>query len=249
MTIIVVRIDFADGLGRSETEMEKSYEFTIHRAECQEKENIMRSALRFVAPAVFTAAMILALSPLAFATDFEVEIENFAFVPHGTHINVGDTVSWRNRDGVTHTATSDDGVFNSGPLALDQRYSFVFISAGSYPYHCAFHLSMRDTIFVAPQTGVDENSVNTPRAFELAQNYPNPFNARTVIGYSLTQPAHVTVEVFNVLGQKVETLFDERQDAGTYQVTWDAAKQNSGVFFYRLTALDQTKTGRMTLLK
>jgi plastocyanin len=236
-------------MGQSDTEMENSYEFTIPRAECQEKENIMRKALWFFAPAAFTAAMIMALSPLAFATNFEVEIENFAFVPHGTHISVGDTVTWRNRDSVAHTATSDNGVFNSGSLGRDQTYSFVFTDAGSYPYHCAFHLSMRDTIFVAPQTGVDENSVNTPGAVELAQNYPNPFNARTVIGYSLPQPAHVTVEVFNVLGQKVETLFDERQDAGTHQVTWDASKQNSGVFFYRLSALNQTKTGRMTLLK
>ena len=62
-------------------------------------------------------------SPAAMATRYEVEIDNFAFVPHGQRIIVGDTITWTNRDAVPHTSTSDNGVWNSGNLVQNQSYS------------------------------------------------------------------------------------------------------------------------------
>jgi plastocyanin len=194
------------------------------------------------------AAIMLGFSP-ARATNFTVDIQNFAFVPAGRHIVAGDMITWTNRDGATHTATSDNGVWNSGNLSQGQSFSFTFNNAGTFPYHCAIHTFMKDTIFVSTQTGIGDNSPATPNDFELLPNYPNPFNNQTLIRYALPQPGHVTVDVYNLLGQKISSLADEDQAAGSHELTWSAPDQDSGIFFYRVTVDDQTKTGRMVLLK
>ncbi|HBQ60210.1 MAG TPA: hypothetical protein DD671_11470 [Balneolaceae bacterium] len=88
-----------------------------------------------------------------------------------------------------------------------------------------------------------------PKSFELKQNYPNPFNPTTNIGYSVPNTAHVTLEVFNVLGQKVATLVNERQNPGRFNVTWDASNVSSGVYLVRMTAGSYVNTNKMMLIK
>ncbi|HEX2868317.1 MAG TPA: choice-of-anchor Q domain-containing protein [Ignavibacteriales bacterium] len=73
-----------------------------------------------------------------------------------------------------------------------------------------------------------------PTQFNLSQNYPNPFNPSTVIAYDLPEDGRVTLEVFNLLGEKVVTLVDEMKAAGTYKTEWNALHQNSGIYIYRL---------------
>ncbi|MBI4546880.1 MAG: T9SS type A sorting domain-containing protein [Ignavibacteriae bacterium] len=75
---------------------------------------------------------------------------------------------------------------------------------------------------------------SAPTEFRLEQNYPNPFNPVTVISYSLIVNSVVTLKVFDVLGQEVATLVDEKKVPGEHTVTWDASNQPSGVYFYRL---------------
>jgi len=88
-----------------------------------------------------------------------------------------------------------------------------------------------------------------PASPSLSQCYPNPFNASTVIQYQLPQASEVTLEVYNVLGQKVVSLVDEKQEAGYKSVNWDASDVSSGLYFYKLTAGDFTETRRMMLVK
>ncbi|OGC96132.1 MAG: hypothetical protein A2W25_12560 [candidate division Zixibacteria bacterium RBG_16_53_22] len=197
---------------------------------------------------VFSSLVILMAMPSAMAVTWEVEIEDFAFVPGRLRINVGDAIEWRNRDDISHTATSDNGVFNSGLLARDQTFTFLFTEPGVYPYHCTPHPTMRDTITVVGPTGVGDLPV-APREFEIAQNYPNPFNASTTIGFSLPSDGRVTVEIFNLLGQRLVTLVDGEMSAGSHRMIWDAGELQSGVFFYRVGFDGQSRTGRMTLLK
>ena len=95
---------------------------------------------------------------------------------------------------------------------------------------------------------------NVPGAFRLYNNYPNPFNPTTVITFDLPAPSEVTLEVFNVLGQRVKTLIDQRQRAGHHRIEWNATDENghavaSGVYFYRLTAEGFTASKKMTLVK
>lgn len=88
-----------------------------------------------------------------------------------------------------------------------------------------------------------------PDVFALNQNYPNPFNPSTEIAFDLPTASHVELTVFNILGQKVETLVDSEREAGSYTVTWDASPYSSGVYFYRISAKDFTETKKMLMLK
>ena len=85
----------------------------------------------------------------------------------------------------------------------------------------------------------------TPTAFTLFQNYPNPFNAQTTIRYSLSASGPVTLTIYNLLGQKVATLFDGIQAAGEHAIVWDAGNQSSGVCYYLLQygKLNQVRKG------
>jgi hypothetical protein len=85
--------------------------------------------------------------------------------------------------------------------------------------------------------------------FELAQNYPNPFNPTTTIAYSVTMNDHVTLDVFNVVGEKVATLVNETQNAGTYSVTFDGSNLSSGIYLYRIENGGAVITKKMMLVK
>jgi hypothetical protein len=93
------------------------------------------------------------------------------------------------------------------------------------------------------------NARIVPVTFSLFQNYPNPFNPTTKIKFSLTSPEMVKLTVYNVLGQKVETLIDQRLVSGEYTVDFDGSKLASGVYFYRLQAGKFDETREMVLLK
>ncbi len=88
-----------------------------------------------------------------------------------------------------------------------------------------------------------------PTEFALDQNYPNPFNPVTQINFALPQASHVTIEIYNIVGQKVTTLVDAQMAAGYHSVSWNAANNASGVYFYRLTADSFVETKKMLLLK
>ena len=100
--------------------------------------------------------------------------------------------------------------------------------------------------FVLPLAGL--RSSRLPSGFGLGQNYPNPFNPGTVLPYQLATEGYVRLEVFNLLGQRVETLVDGVQAAGSYAVQWDARGVAAGVYLYRLTTGAGTATRRMVLL-
>ena len=85
--------------------------------------------------------------------------------------------------------------------------------------------------------------------YVLSQNYPNPFNPTTKIQFSVPSQSHVTLNVFNILGQKVATLVNGVKASGNYEVSFDAAKLSTGVYIYRLEAGNNTITKKMTLLK
>jgi len=97
-------------------------------------------------------------------------------------------------------------------------------------------------------------SLNLPTDFNLSQNYPNPFNASTQIRYTLPEAAHVKIEIFNVLGQRVKVLVDEFQTAGYKQILWDGRNEkgqgvSSGVYLYKISAGDYNEVLKMSLLK
>lgn len=103
---------------------------------------------------------------------------------------------------------------------------------------------------------IDQNlskSINSvglvPKNFSLGQNYPNPFNPTTNIEYGLPWSTHVTLDLYNSLGQLVRHLVDETQDAGYHQVKVDCRQISSGIYFYRFQAGEFTETKKLLLLK
>lgn len=99
------------------------------------------------------------------------------------------------------------------------------------------------------QTGVDEIQNQAPSQFTLEQNYPNPFNPTTIITYSVAHATHVTLKVYNPLGQELATLIDHIMPAGTHTVNWHAQNFPSGVYFYRITVDDHSKLNKMMLVR
>jgi len=89
----------------------------------------------------------------------------------------------------------------------------------------------------------------TPFQYELSRNYPNPFNPTTTINYTLAKSGQVTLEVFNMLGQKVKTLVNTKQDAGSYTVQFNAKDLASGIYLYRLQSEGFMQVHKMVLLK
>jgi len=102
----------------------------------------------------------------------------------------------------------------------------------------------------AGATGVDErNNAFLPGEFFLHQNFPNPFNPATVIRYDLPQPDSVVLEVFDMFGQKVQTLVNQQQRAGQYLISFDGRSLSSGVYVYKIKTTHFQQANKMLLLR
>jgi hypothetical protein len=99
------------------------------------------------------------------------------------------------------------------------------------------------------QTSINDKTNQTPNGFELLQNYPNPFNPSTKIDYSLSSPGLVKLEVYSVLGERIQSLVDQYQQTGKYTIEFNAKNFPSGCYFYKLTAGSNTITKKMLLMK
>ncbi|MCH7827526.1 MAG: T9SS type A sorting domain-containing protein [Bacteroidetes bacterium] len=100
-------------------------------------------------------------------------------------------------------------------------------------------------------TGIEDNKnrLTIPDNFSLSQNYPNPFNPSTRIRYTLSEVSFVTLKIYNILGKEVATLVNELKPSGTFEVTFNAHRLASGVYFYSLHAGNFVKTKKLILLK
>ncbi len=119
----------------------------------------------------------------------------------------------------------------------------------------AFILMVDNFRIDSTDDGVDNEEVeDIPQVNALAQNYPNPFNPETSIAFSMKEAGRVTVDVYNVKGQKVKTLVDEYRQAGNHSVVWNGRDENnskvaSGVYFYKMRNGKFSSTKKMILMK
>jgi endonuclease I len=111
---------------------------------------------------------------------------------------------------------------------------------------------MTDTVITftaqGPATGI-EGLLGNAKGYNLSQNYPNPFNPSTVIKYNLAESNHVTLKIYDVMGNQISTLVDEDKPAGVHSVEFNAEHLSSGVYFYQLRSGEFTDMKKLSLIK
>ena len=139
-----------------------------------------------------------------------------------------------------------------GSLQSTSRAAAVGINANSNNYLTddAFKLIKAGLDWIlAPATGVKETDSTQPESYSLSQNYPNPFNPTTDISFALAKPGHTNLTVYNSLGQAVATLVDERLEARSYKVTFNARNLPSGLYFSQIRSGEFSQVKKMTMMK
>jgi len=134
-----------------------------------------------------------------------------------------------------------------GTTTEPQEYSYFdnTVETGTYFYR----LKQIDFLGTYEYSDEIEVEVNGPLTFSLKQNYPNPFNPSTMIKYSIPETEVVKLSIYSVLGEEVAVLFDGMEEAGFYEISFNASSLPSGVYFYRLIAGNFVETKKMLLLK
>ncbi|MGB2867963.1 MAG: T9SS type A sorting domain-containing protein [Bacteroidota bacterium] len=160
-----------------------------------------------------------------------------------------DGVHWSDSTRVNPTAGTATGIWNFGISACLVNNDTVAIAwiDTSTGHDEIYYRTM--SIPTAPTVGVDPQSPQVPSQIALFQNYPNPFNPETRITYHLPTAGWLRLSVHDLLGREVAVLVNERKEAGSYTVPWNAATLANGVYFYTLQAGQFRESRRMILLK
>jgi hypothetical protein len=160
------------------------------------------------------------------------------------------TQSWTDYGGTSHTFQY---IHTDNMLDLDETYTEDGDHIGQ---RGALRLGKAIWYMLARIAGWDGNPTvinevsSTPVQFCLYQNYPNPFNPSTTIEFTLAEDGMTTLKIFDILGHEVITLVNEALKAGIlHQITFDASKLTSGLYFYRLNSSNQTQLKRLLLMK
>jgi hypothetical protein len=141
-------------------------------------------------------------------------------------------------------------VEGGGTTTEQQNYSFVDELNSSFKGKIQYRLKQIDfdgTFQYLTTVEIDVDLL--PKEFALFQNYPNPFNPETTIRYQLPKNQFVMLKVYDLLGGEVAALVNEIQDAGSYNIIFDASKIPSGVYFYSIQAGDFKQIKKMILMK
>jgi hypothetical protein len=124
-------------------------------------------------------------------------------------------------------------------------YADTKLQSGKYQYR----LKMVDNDGSFAYSSIESAEVAIPKDFAVSQNYPNPFNPSTKIDYQVPADAKVILEVYNIAGQKVSELVNQEQLAGYYSVDFGASKLSSGVYIYRVVAIDKASGNNFSAIK
>ncbi len=142
-------------------------------------------------------------------------------------------------------------VDGKGTKTTPSDYQFVDANAKELNTNLIkYRLQQIDFDGTSTNTGEVEAWLNTiPDKFYLGQNFPNPFNPSTRIQYQVSSIAPVTLKVYDILGNEVAILVNEKKSPGTYELTWNAVGLPSGIYFYKLVADNFSSIKRMILLR
>ncbi|MCX6162194.1 MAG: T9SS type A sorting domain-containing protein [Ignavibacteriae bacterium] len=150
---------------------------------------------------------------------------------------------------LTHTSaqTSNPAIFRfkyTAPATPGKDTLYATVARG---YSGNWNWAPNKILVIKTPTGVGNNT--TPVYYSLDQNFPNPFNPVTKISYDVASLSKVTLTVFDILGNKVATLVDKKQEAGSYTVDFSGTNLSSGMYLYKIEAGGFTAVKKMTLVK
>jgi hypothetical protein len=160
--------------------------------------------------------------------------------------------------GAVVSMLKDSAKIANKPWLVQAVWNYYFVkNASGHGVHnpdYTIKLLKQSILQATNQTSVEQVGNTIPAQYALNQNYPNPFNPSTEISFSLPQRQSVTLEVYDMLGKRVNTLLSGVKEAGNYRVTWyansgDGIKVPSGVYFYRLQAGNFSSVKKMVVLK
>jgi len=179
------------------------------------------------------------------------------FIPANINVTVGDTIKWT-RTGGSHTTTCDGSEGSTRPAGApawnapltsgNPTFTYVVTVAGLYHYVCEPHAPSMAGNINAAVSGIT-SLTELVSSYELSQNYPNPFNPVTNINFSIPSASNVSLSVYNVSGQEVASMVNERMSAGTYKVDWNAVNFTSGIYYYTIRTENFVQTRKMLLIK
>ncbi len=170
-------------------------------------------------------------------------------------------LQWNFSNEVTHfeLEISDDGEF-SNLLISEYEYknvSYIFQNLEDNKTYFWRLKGINDigesdwteirTFCYSTETEINKN--NLPILFSLKQNYPNPFNPTTQIEFQIAKPGLVLLEIYNISGQKIKTLINDKMNIGTHIITFDGAHLTSGIYFYKLKSQSFSKIKKCLLVK
>lgn len=139
-------------------------------------------------------------------------------------------------------------VQGNGTTTNINQYSFIdknIVKQGHYIYRLK-QIDLDGRYAYSPEASAD---VSKPNVYYLSQNYPNPFNPSTTIEFSIPERSHVSLKVYDVLGNEIATLVDGWMESTNHQVTFDGSKLASGIYYYTLMTGNFTSTKKLILLK
>ncbi|MBK9333366.1 MAG: T9SS type A sorting domain-containing protein [Ignavibacteria bacterium] len=191
------------------------------------------------------------------ATTINITSSNFVFTPANVSAVVGDTIKWTNLNG-SHTTTCNGQQGTARPngaapwdAPLDNNnltFSYVITVPGNYQYVCTPHSPDMSGIIIATLSSISQlNEIAI--GYELSQNYPNPFNPETAINFTISLSSDVKLDIYNIAGQNVASLVNQKLTPGAYKVRWNASNITSGVYFYTLRTENFSETKKMFLIK
>ena len=189
-----------------------------------------------------------------------VELTAFTANVAGTNVELEWTTATEvNNQGFDVERSNDNNTFEKigfvpgfGTTTEPKNYSYTDRSVSNGKYY--YRLKQIDFDGSFKYSDVVEAEVSLPTVFALEQNYPNPFNPSTSIRFSLPVDAQVTIGVYNLVGEKVAEIASGNLSAGSHNITFDASKLTSGIYFYRLDAAGIngktfSSVKKMTLMK
>jgi hypothetical protein len=141
---------------------------------------------------------------------------------------------------VGNTASSTSYEYTDNSVEPGVTYYYQLADVNKYGW---------ETVHSTVASATPGTAVGVVAELRLDQNYPNPFNAETSIHFSIPTAGHVDLAVYDLNGRKVDTLINGYRSAGAGEVTWNASSYSAGVYVYRLTAGDNSISGKMIYMK